>query len=316
MRKGNRTIQREIAEKEYQTAYAFASCPKAATHRKETLELLRAAAEKGHSEAQYALGNWYGHGIGVRKNYKRAYGYFLSAAKQGHPLAQYELASALEMGKGTERNPNEAFRWYHAAASGGNADAESELARCYLYGIGTRRNHKKAAEWCHKAAKSGKPDAQHALGYCYQQGQGVIRNRKQAIRWYKKAAQQGHKDAAIALKDLTARYHDSRTPILVSVQMSDVQTQDLLLQLHQLQPNSRVPDVLGPVCDGLAVDYVAGFEVGFHHTAINAVRADLAAFNHVDHVCRMRMNLFLVTRLEYRFQHAHTRVLQLQRNRF
>ena len=60
-----------------------------------------------------------------------------------------------------------------------------------------------------------------------------------------------------------------------------------LLQLHQFQPDRRVSNILGPVRHGFAVDDVARLELRFGHTPVDAMRADLAASDHVDHVRRM-----------------------------
>ncbi len=60
---------------QYQLAYHLSSRRNAKKYRKESLNLLKAAAKQGDRDAQYALGNWYGRGIGVRKNFKVAYAY-------------------------------------------------------------------------------------------------------------------------------------------------------------------------------------------------------------------------------------------------
>src|SRR5262249_30671028 len=85
---------------QYKAAYYLASRSNADRYRRQCVDLLKASATQGNRFAQYALGNWYIHGIGVRKNYKAAYLYFLSSAKQEHALAQYNLGVSLEKGKG------------------------------------------------------------------------------------------------------------------------------------------------------------------------------------------------------------------------
>ena len=103
--------------------------------------------------AQYNLGFFYGTGLGVKKNDKKAYFYFKQAAEKGHNLAQYSLATLYAKGKGTLKNNELAYKWYKAAAEQGVADACYELAECYLYGKGTNVDLEKAIEWYTVALK-------------------------------------------------------------------------------------------------------------------------------------------------------------------
>ena len=61
----------------YKSARALAASGSSA----DALQLLRLAADDGHVGAVYALGNWYLHGIGVRKNYRKAFTHF----RKGRP---------------------------------------------------------------------------------------------------------------------------------------------------------------------------------------------------------------------------------------
>ena len=112
-------------------AHYLATLPSARKHRRECVNLLEFASAKGESRAQYALGTWYLHGIGVKKSFKTANALLLRAAKQGHPLAQFDLAVSLEKGKGVKKNVAQAFKWYSKAAERGDLDAQVELARCF-----------------------------------------------------------------------------------------------------------------------------------------------------------------------------------------
>src|SRR5207248_1878680 len=118
---------------QYELAYLLSCQPKAERYRKESLQLLMAAAKENHAGAKYALGNWYSRGIGVRKNVNLAVEYLRSSAKQGHPLAQFELADALETGEGIRGDLIQAAKWYRRAAEQGDYDAQAELGRCYFY---------------------------------------------------------------------------------------------------------------------------------------------------------------------------------------
>ena len=58
---------------------------------KKAIEWYEKAAEQGHAEAQYNLGNMYHQGDGVDVNYKKAIELYKKAAKQGDAMAQYNL---------------------------------------------------------------------------------------------------------------------------------------------------------------------------------------------------------------------------------
>ena len=57
----------------------------------EAAKWYRKAAEQGHSEAQYQLGECYYCGHGVDKDYNEAVKWFRKAAEQGNSDAQYTL---------------------------------------------------------------------------------------------------------------------------------------------------------------------------------------------------------------------------------
>ncbi len=55
----------------------------------------RKASEQGHAEAQYNLGYWYWHGIGVAKDARKAVEWYREAADQGDkPAARVESGVA------------------------------------------------------------------------------------------------------------------------------------------------------------------------------------------------------------------------------
>lgn len=172
---------------QYILAHYLASRPDANHFRQECLKLLRTLSSQGNNLAQYALGNWYGYGLGVRKNFKIANVFFLKAATLGHPIAQFNMAVSLEKGKGIKKNLQKAVQWYRRSAQGGDRQAQTELGRCHFYGIGVRRNYKKAVFWFKKSAKRGDPDALRTLGYCYSKGLGVNKEPLRAKYYYSQA---------------------------------------------------------------------------------------------------------------------------------
>ena len=113
--------------------------------------LLRAATSLGHRMAAHALASWYLHGIGVRKNFRKAVELERVAADGGITEAVYNLAVACESGRGTKKDEVEAFRLYRVAARRGDVDAMYGVGRCLFYGIGTRRNPRLGEKWIERS---------------------------------------------------------------------------------------------------------------------------------------------------------------------
>jgi len=67
------------------------------------VKYLKAAAERGHADAQYIIGGMHSCGLGVKKDHRKAYKWWEKAAEQGHPYAlsrlgriTQEMAESLE----------------------------------------------------------------------------------------------------------------------------------------------------------------------------------------------------------------------------
>jgi hypothetical protein len=90
-----------------------------------------AAANKGDAESQYIMGNAYASGmpaLGIRKDPKQAFQWYMKAAKQKHANAQYEVAASFILGDGVSKNLNAARIWLKRAADNGHPDAGEILA--------------------------------------------------------------------------------------------------------------------------------------------------------------------------------------------
>lgn len=83
----------------------------------EVANLLKKAAEKGHTKAQYDFATMLQCGVGVRKSAGDAVYWFIQAATSGSRMSQYFLGSAYEKGDGVDCNFTEAYAWYALAAS-------------------------------------------------------------------------------------------------------------------------------------------------------------------------------------------------------
>ena len=71
--------------------------------------LMHLAAEQGDPFAQYSVGYFYYHGIGVPKDFAQAFRWFRKAAEQGNAEAQNDLGSMYEFGHGVSKDFVEQF---------------------------------------------------------------------------------------------------------------------------------------------------------------------------------------------------------------
>jgi len=85
--------------------------------------LIKAAAEHGHSEAEYLLGMAYLNGRGTLQNYQAALEQFTKAAQKGHLEAEYRLGIFYRDGLATPPNKESAYLWLNIAAARGHEEA-------------------------------------------------------------------------------------------------------------------------------------------------------------------------------------------------
>ena len=68
-------------------------------NRRRAVKLLEPLAYKGYAPAQFALGWAYFDGDGVRRDYAKAYEYFLAAAEQAYPGAECMIGNLFVMAR-------------------------------------------------------------------------------------------------------------------------------------------------------------------------------------------------------------------------
>ena len=183
----------------------------------DALARLRAEADAGHSEAQFALGEAYfalgetyeydyvnANGELAPADYAAAVAWYHRAADQGHAVAQFRLGRMYHEGV---RNDHAAtVAWYRKAAEHGLAGAQYQLGRMYEYGEGVPPDDEAvhaelAVTWYGRAADQGYAEAQYSLGRMYQSGCGdsVLQDVKESVAWFRKAASRGHVEAQFEL---------------------------------------------------------------------------------------------------------------------
>lgn len=137
------------------------------------------------------LCNYYYHGIGTRKNYKKALK--LCLLNSEYVLAQEMLGDAYANGRGVKKNFKDAIYWYEKSAQQGNINAIFALAEFYYLGRGCEQDYGKAIDYF-KQANQIKGDAApyYYLGDCYHHGLGVKPDWHKAKKYYEKAIELGY----------------------------------------------------------------------------------------------------------------------------
>jgi TPR repeat protein len=147
---------------------------------------IRRAAEQGHAEAQYYLGD-----TSDEEEQEEAVEWLRQAGEQGHVAAQFALALKYEGTDGVWPDAEEAVTWLRRAAERGHADAQRLLGGHYASGDGVAQDDTEAVGWLRKAAEQGNAAAQFELGEMFAVGRGVPQHDMQAAVWMCKAGESG-----------------------------------------------------------------------------------------------------------------------------
>ena len=154
------------------------------------------------AQAFHNLAVCYYCGEGLLKNLPEAARLYRIAAEMGHPDAQYMLGQCLQRGEGVPYNPVEAFTWFKRAADAGNARAQCGVGYALRDGLGVPENKAAAVVHYRRAADQGNAQAMYNLGSCYSMGDGVPWDPPQAVAWYTRARDAGDPAAAKALAEI------------------------------------------------------------------------------------------------------------------
>ena len=99
------------------------------------MEIYKAFAEKGNSEAMRQIGLMYLDGLGVDMDYDKAWEYCEKAVSKGYPIAANTLGFMCQMGYGREQDIQAAVKYYEQAAEAGSARAYMNLGGTYMRGL-------------------------------------------------------------------------------------------------------------------------------------------------------------------------------------
>lgn len=183
----------------YADDYTDARRAYAAGEFEEAAQLLRPLVKAGMTDAQYMLARMYEQGDGVEKNLNEARRLFKAAAGKGHKDAQQRLAMFENADTGDE---SVVLEWYLPAAKEGDIDAQYNLGFMYETGWGVRIDEKAAVKWYQEAADAKHDMAQLRLGMMYYVGKGVPRDQNRGIELLRKAAENGNRVAEVLVQEL------------------------------------------------------------------------------------------------------------------
>ena len=154
----------------------------------EAVKWYRKAAEHGVAAAQWALGQMYNLGDGVKKDDVEAVRWWKKASEQGLCIAQFDLGSSYYNGEGgLPLDYVEAVKWYRKAAENGCNSVEYTLGVSYRDGIVVPKNDVLAYMWFNLSAVNNPMSAVFrdslAIGMTKEQ---ISEAQKSSIEWLEK----------------------------------------------------------------------------------------------------------------------------------
>ncbi|KYK56010.1 hypothetical protein DCS_07975 [Drechmeria coniospora] len=160
------------------------------------MKLATEAADTQYNAAPYQLGCLYetGYGDDIFQDHSYAAELFTLAADLGHPEANYRMGDAYEHGLlSCPKDPALSVHFYTGAAERGHTAAMMGLCAWYMVGAAPilEKDEEEAYEWARRSADQGFVKAQYAVGYFTEMGIGCRRDILEANVWYVKAADAG-----------------------------------------------------------------------------------------------------------------------------
>jgi TPR repeat protein len=96
------------------------------------LKLWLPRANRGEMSAEYAVGELYFSGTGVKQNYAVALKWLRKAAEQGNADAQDSVGWQYETGHGVDQDIDAGRRWFLRSANQGDPDGMDHMAESYM----------------------------------------------------------------------------------------------------------------------------------------------------------------------------------------
>ena len=184
------------------------------------------AVDSGNVPSMYTLGLMYQNAVGLVKDNRLAFKYYLMAATQDHIAAktslekldyqcervisiarddyalakngdseaQFRLSEMFRQGESIPKNEEQEFRLCLLAAINGYYKAEYRVAEMFRKGIGAQINNQLAVRYHQLLAIQGHKQSQKRLSALYKAGFGVQQDYSQMAKWFKQA-QSGNEES-------------------------------------------------------------------------------------------------------------------------
>jgi TPR repeat protein len=117
------------------------------------------SAEHGHAVGKYLLGLMYAQGLAVPKEERRGVDLMRAAAEMGYSDAQKDYGIALQNGVGVPQNSSEACSWWERSALQNNFLGQQYAAACYLTGQGVGQDSSRGYAYLLLARDGGNREA-------------------------------------------------------------------------------------------------------------------------------------------------------------
>ncbi|WLR95010.1 caspase family protein [Shinella zoogloeoides] len=171
-------------------------------------ELYQYAAERGHPEDQNNVGYMYFQGQGVKQDYAKARVWLEKAANQNWGASYDKLGLIYLKGLGAKKDMERATDYFQKGSDLGDRSAMVNLANLYKSGTGVKQDLKKAFDTYSRAARLGAVAAYVNLGNLFAQGQGVEKDPVEAAFWFTLASREGHEEAMERLREALSKLSD------------------------------------------------------------------------------------------------------------
>lgn len=185
----------------------------------ETMRFLILAADSGHTESQYIIGDRYSTGTDLPRDVDLAKKYLQKAADNKHALALLRIGNMIQSGEiqGLDRD---VYHYHILAAECGNPVGMYNVGTYYHYGRGIKQSYSDARLWYKKSIDNSADDvrspfyffsnsvemnAQVNLGTLIYYGYGGYQDRSEAFTLFSQAANIGN---PIAERNLGIYYQD------------------------------------------------------------------------------------------------------------
>lgn len=151
------------------------------------------SATAGLSLSARALAFLYENGLGIEPDHERSFDYLRQAADLGHVEAQYQIGNALLVRARTEQDLDVARRYLNLATYNGNKTASLALAVYAALGTPLFTSPAYSYDLLMRQSLSGKMPATYALAWFYLSGTGLQNaDRQRALSSFTEAAESGH----------------------------------------------------------------------------------------------------------------------------